>query len=138
MFGPSLGQGGFHSSGDLLAVAIVPTRLTSIIRPVFTRAGAPGSIEFPNTGGTHTMAEATPNQDFPTILGPDATFKGELTYEKGMRIHGKLEGKAITPGRLHIANAQLARVQPTIPPHSAGRAQYRFRRRTEGRRLLVL
>jgi len=48
------------------------------------------------------MADS-PNQDFPTILGPDATFKGELTYEKGMRLHGKLEGKVNTPGRLHIA-----------------------------------
>jgi cytoskeletal protein CcmA (bactofilin family) len=49
------------------------------------------------------MADTTPNQDFPTILGPDATFKGELSYEKGMRLHGKLEGKVNTPGRLHIA-----------------------------------
>jgi cytoskeletal protein CcmA (bactofilin family) len=44
-----------------------------------------------------------PNQDFPTILGPDATFKGELSYEKGMRLHGKLEGKINTPGRLHVS-----------------------------------
>jgi len=47
------------------------------------------------------MAEA--NQDFPTILGPDATFKGELSYEKGLRLHGRLEGKINTPGRLHVA-----------------------------------
>jgi cytoskeletal protein CcmA (bactofilin family) len=49
------------------------------------------------------VAENTPNQDFPTIIGPDATFKGELSYEKGMRLHGKLEGKINTSGRLHIA-----------------------------------
>ena len=48
------------------------------------------------------MADS-PNQDFPTILGPDASFKGELTYEKGMRLHGKLEGKVNTPGRLHVS-----------------------------------
>jgi len=54
-----------------------------------------------NAGG-NTMAE-TPNQDFPTILGPDAAFKGELSYEKGMRLHGKFEGKINTAGRLHIA-----------------------------------
>ena len=48
------------------------------------------------------MAE-TPNQDFPTILGPDASFKGELSYEKGMRLQGKFEGKVNTPGRLHVA-----------------------------------
>lgn len=45
----------------------------------------------------------TPNQEFPTILGPDASFKGELSFEKGMRLHGKFEGKISTPGRLHIA-----------------------------------
>jgi cytoskeletal protein CcmA (bactofilin family) len=49
------------------------------------------------------MADTQPNAEFPTILGPDATFKGELTYEKGMRLHGKLEGKVGTPGRLHVA-----------------------------------
>jgi cytoskeletal protein CcmA (bactofilin family) len=43
------------------------------------------------------------NQDFPTILGPDATFKGELTFEKGLRLHGRIEGKITSQGRLHIA-----------------------------------
>jgi cytoskeletal protein CcmA (bactofilin family) len=42
------------------------------------------------------------NQEFPTILGPDATFKGELSFEKGMRLMGRFEGKVNTPGRLHI------------------------------------
>lgn len=48
------------------------------------------------------MAEAG-NQEFPTILGPDASFKGELHFEKGMRLQGRFEGKINTPGRLHIA-----------------------------------
>jgi cytoskeletal protein CcmA (bactofilin family) len=48
------------------------------------------------------MAEAG-NQDFPTVLGPDANFKGELTFEKGMRLQGRFEGKINTPGRVHIA-----------------------------------
>ena len=43
------------------------------------------------------------NQEFPTILGPDANFKGELSFEKGMRLMGKFEGKVSTPGRIHIA-----------------------------------
>ena len=42
-------------------------------------------------------------QDFPTILGPDASFKGELSFEKGMRLLGKMEGKINTPGRLHVS-----------------------------------
>ena len=48
------------------------------------------------------MADS-PNQDFPTILGPDASFKGELTFEKGMRLLGKMEGKINTPGKLHVS-----------------------------------
>lgn len=48
------------------------------------------------------MAEAGP-QDFPTVLGPDASFKGEMTFEKGMRLQGRFEGKIATPGRLHVA-----------------------------------
>ncbi len=49
------------------------------------------------------MAEAGNQQEFPTILGPDANFKGELSFEKGMRLMGRFEGKVNTPGRVHIA-----------------------------------
>lgn len=47
------------------------------------------------------MAES-PNQEFTTILGPDASFKGELSFEKGMRLHGKFDGVITSPGKLHI------------------------------------
>jgi cytoskeletal protein CcmA (bactofilin family) len=58
------------------------------------------------------MADAPTNQEFPTILGPDASFKGELTFEKGLRLMGKLEGKINTPGRLHVAKE--ARMQADV------------------------
>jgi cytoskeletal protein CcmA (bactofilin family) len=45
----------------------------------------------------------TSNQEFPTTLGPDASFKGELSFEKGLRLQGRFEGKINTAGRLHIA-----------------------------------
>jgi cytoskeletal protein CcmA (bactofilin family) len=48
------------------------------------------------------MADNASNQEFPTVLGPDASFKGELSFEKGMRLMGKLEGKISTPGRVHV------------------------------------
>ena len=48
------------------------------------------------------MADSSP-QDYPTIIGPDANFKGELTFDKGMRIHGRFEGKITTAGRVHVA-----------------------------------
>ncbi len=41
--------------------------------------------------------------EFPTVLGPDAVIKGEITFEKGMRIQGRVDGKITTAGRLHIA-----------------------------------
>ena len=43
------------------------------------------------------------NQDYPTTLGPDASFKGELSFEKWLRLQGRFEGKINTPGRLHVA-----------------------------------
>jgi len=49
------------------------------------------------------MADTGPGQEFPTIIGPDASFKGELSFEKGMRLQGKFDGKITTAGRLHIA-----------------------------------
>ncbi len=49
------------------------------------------------------MADNAGNQEFSTVLGPDASFKGELTFEKGMRLIGKFEGKVSTPGRVHVA-----------------------------------
>ena len=52
------------------------------------------------------MADGNPNpgnQDFPTILGPDAQFKGELSFEKGLRVMGRFEGSVKSPGRLHVA-----------------------------------
>jgi len=48
------------------------------------------------------MAESG-SQEFPTVLGPDASFKGEMSFEKGLRLMGKFEGKINTAGRLHIA-----------------------------------
>ena len=40
--------------------------------------------------------------DFSTVLGPDVVFKGELSFEKPVRLQGRLEGSVRTPGKLHI------------------------------------
>jgi cytoskeletal protein CcmA (bactofilin family) len=47
------------------------------------------------------MAEG--GNEYPTTLGPDASFKGELSFEKGLRLQGRFEGKISSAGRLHIA-----------------------------------
>jgi len=45
----------------------------------------------------------TAQQDVPTVLGPDCCFKGEITFDKAMRVHGRMEGKITSLGRLHVA-----------------------------------
>ena len=52
---------------------------------------------------------ADSNGEFPTVIGPDAVFKGELTFEKGVRLLGQFEGQIQTKGQLVIAEgAKLA------------------------------
>jgi len=42
--------------------------------------------------------------DFHTIIGPDARFKGELSFEDGVKILGGFEGRITTKGSLFIAS----------------------------------
>lgn len=48
------------------------------------------------------MADA--NSDYLTILGPDAVFKGELTFEKGVRLLGKFEGEIVGGNELVLSD----------------------------------
>lgn len=43
------------------------------------------------------------NQEYPTVIGPDAEFKGELKFDKGLRLQGKFEGQLKSSGKLHVA-----------------------------------
>jgi cytoskeletal protein CcmA (bactofilin family) len=49
------------------------------------------------------MADQATNSEFPTVLGADAVFKGELTFDKGMRLLGKFEGQITSDGQLMVA-----------------------------------
>jgi cytoskeletal protein CcmA (bactofilin family) len=51
------------------------------------------------------MAEpqAPARGEFHTVIGPDASFKGELKFEKGVRLLGRIEGLVESPGQLEIA-----------------------------------
>lgn len=40
--------------------------------------------------------------EFTTVIGPDAKFDGNLTFEKGLRLQGQLKGSLKTPGKLHV------------------------------------
>ena len=46
---------------------------------------------------------ADSNSEFPTIIGADAAFKGELRFEKGVQLRGKFEGEITSGGQLVIA-----------------------------------
>lgn len=43
--------------------------------------------------------------DFTTVIGADATFKGELSFEKGVRVDGRIEGQISTKGQLAVSQA---------------------------------
>ncbi len=43
------------------------------------------------------------NSEFPTVIGADAKFKGDLTFEKGVRIEGSFDGQISSKGMLHVA-----------------------------------
>ena len=43
------------------------------------------------------------DNEFPTIIGPDAKFIGELSFEKAVKVIGGFEGKIATKGNLMIA-----------------------------------
>ncbi|MEM1012360.1 MAG: polymer-forming cytoskeletal protein [Planctomycetota bacterium] len=42
------------------------------------------------------------DQEFTTVLGPDVSIKGELSFEKAVRLQGKFEGEVRTGGLLHV------------------------------------
>jgi cytoskeletal protein CcmA (bactofilin family) len=53
------------------------------------------------------------NGEFPTIIGPDAKFKGDLDFEKGVRVFGHFEGTIKSKGQLHIAKGAQVKADVT-------------------------
>ena len=47
------------------------------------------------------MADA--NGEYPTVIGPDASVKGEVKFEKGLRLLGQFDGEIATKGNLLVA-----------------------------------
>lgn len=52
------------------------------------------------------------NEEFPTVIGSDANFKGQLNFEKSVRVLGGFEGQIATEGTLDVADG--ANVQADI------------------------
>lgn len=49
------------------------------------------------------VAEIRKPDEYPTVLGADAQFKGELTFQGSVRIDGQFEGAITTPGTVFVS-----------------------------------
>ncbi len=45
--------------------------------------------------------------DFPTIIGADAKFKGDLSFDKSVKVLGSFEGRIDTKGDLLVASGGM-------------------------------
>lgn len=54
------------------------------------------------------MAETN---EYGTIIGPDASFKGDLTFDSGAKVLGKFEGSITSKGRVFIADGSRCKAQ---------------------------
>jgi cytoskeletal protein CcmA (bactofilin family) len=52
------------------------------------------------------------NPDYGTILGADATFKGELHFDSAAKVLGRFEGSITSKGKVHVADGSTC--QATI------------------------
>lgn len=59
------------------------------------------------------MADPTPAREgeFTTIIGADAQFKGELSFQGGVRIDGQLEGTVQTKGKILVSKGGKLRAE---------------------------
>jgi cytoskeletal protein CcmA (bactofilin family) len=50
------------------------------------------------------MADNNTASEFGTIIGADASFKGDLNFDSAAKILGKFEGSIASKGRFHVAD----------------------------------
>lgn len=51
-------------------------------------------------------ASGNPSKDeYPTVIGADARFNGELVFDGSVRIDGSFEGSIKTPGKVYISQS---------------------------------
>jgi len=67
-----------------------------------------------NTNQGETMIDKSSGSsgEFTTVIGADAVFKGELSFEKGVRVDGRIEGRITTKG--HLAVSTGGRLQADV------------------------
>ncbi|MHC5022842.1 MAG: bactofilin family protein [Planctomycetota bacterium] len=76
------------------------------------------------------MAETS--QEFATIIGPDASFKGDLTFDSAAKVLGKFEGSIKSKGKIHIAGgsackATISAKEVAVEGHVVGNVEAKDR-----------
>lgn len=57
------------------------------------------------------MASST--QEYGTIIGPDASFKGDLSFDSAAKVLGKFEGSIESKGHIHVAGGSTCKATIT-------------------------
>ena len=52
---------------------------------------------------------AQSNDEFDTVLGADATFKGDLSFESAAKVLGRFEGTIKAKGRVYVADGSTCK-----------------------------
>lgn len=71
---------------------------------------------------------ATTGQEFNTIIGPDASFKGDLKFESSAKLLGKIEGSITAKGKLEVSGgseckATISAKEVTVEGHIQGNVE---------------
>lgn len=56
---------------------------------------------------------AASDQEFSTVIGPDARFKGELTFESAAKVLGTIDGSITAKGKVYVANGSKCKATVT-------------------------
>jgi len=51
------------------------------------------------------------SDEYPTVIGADATFKGELSFKGSVRIDGNFEGGIKTPGTVFVSQTGVVKAE---------------------------
>jgi cytoskeletal protein CcmA (bactofilin family) len=67
-------------------------------------------------------------QEYGTIIGPDATFKGDLSFESAAKVLGKFEGSITSKGKVNVADgsrckATIAAKEIAVEGHIEGNVE---------------
>lgn len=52
--------------------------------------------------------------DAVTVIGPDCSFKGEMSFEGSMKFEGKFEGKILSKGKLSLGKGAQMTAEATV------------------------